>query len=716
MTKSSEHKQANLLDTPGFHSNEGLEAAEGGGGSVGKRSKVLLVDDEHRFRQLLATRLELRGYDVLQTGDGEEAIRLTRGQRPEVVVLDRKMPGMDGEEVLREIKRITPEVQVIMLTGHASLSSAAASGKLRAFAYLEKPIETEVLVETIDAAREERLHDLARNEVPVYESRSIWGWLWGTYGFRPGIMMLGAAIFAAIYLIPTPSGLREILSAEKTGDRSADLIGGYASYGQMREGESIAAYYSRSARRSVRVEGPNGQETERPLNADETAQAAKVMVGVLVLCALFWATGALPVGVTALLVGLLMYLFHIFPANMVAQSYAKDSVIFILGVLALAVVVAKTGLDRRIGLVLLGTSRSLATYLFVFCPLLAMSAAFLSEHALVAFITPILMVVYMGAIKAAKLKSDRTLAITLILALNFAANQGGPGSPAAGGRNAVMVGILSDYGVAPTFGEWMMMGMPFVPVMALVIATYFYLAVGRKSQLRNLDIAAMVRRESKKLGKMTRQEWITLAVFACVVVLWIMSGETEEGLGMGGPALLGLVALAVFGILTWRDITKISWEVVALYAAATAMGAGLASTGGALWMARGFIDLLPDYFTSGEGLCVAASFVTGIITNFMSDGATVSAMGPITVPMATISGTHPWMVGLATAFASSFANMLVVGTPNNAIAYSLAKDYETGEQLIRLSDFFKHGLVITLLAFCVLWGWVIFGYWRWIDL
>jgi sodium-dependent dicarboxylate transporter 2/3/5 len=99
----------------------------------------------------------------------------------------------------------------------------------------------------------------------------------------------------------------------------------------------------------------------------------------------------------------------------------------------------------------------------------------------------------------------------------------------------------------------------------------------------------------------------------------------------------------------------------------------------------------------------------------MSDGAAVSAIGPITVPMATISGTHPWMVGLATAFASSFAHMLIIGTPNNAIAYAMAKDPVTGEQLVGLSDFFKHGAVVLILSFAVLWLWTFMGYWRWLG-
>ena len=132
-------------------------------------------------------------------------------------------------------------------------------------------------------------------------------------------------------------------------------------------------------------------------------------------------------------------------------------------------------------------------------------------------------------------------------------------------------------------------------------------------------------------------------------------------------------------------------------------------------MADSFVSILPDFLKSGEGLAVAVSLFTGITTNFMSDGATVSAIGPIAIPMATISQSNPWMIGLATAFASSFAHMLIIGTPNNAIAYAMAKDPITGEQLVNLSDFLKHGFVILLLSFAVLWIWVIYGYWQFIG-
>jgi sodium-dependent dicarboxylate transporter 2/3/5 len=184
---------------------------------------------------------------------------------------------------------------------------------------------------------------------------------------------------------------------------------------------------------------------------------------------------------------------------------------------------------------------------------------------------------------------------------------------------------------------------------------------------------------------------------------------------MGGPVILGLVLLNIFRVLAWKDIAKIHWEIVLLYAGASAIGKGLAATGGALYLADTFVSLLPDFLSQGSGLAIASSIFTGLATNFMSDGATVAAVGPITVPMATIAGVHPWMVGFATAYASSFAHMLIIGTPSNALTFARAKDPNTGEQIVTLGDFFKHGAAVLAISFIVLWLWAILGYWTWLG-
>jgi len=670
--------------------------------------KVLLVDDEDQFRTSLAKRLNMRGYETIDVSNGEDAIKRARSDSDiDVILLDRKMPGMGGEQVLKEIRTYRPAVQVIMLTAHGSLDSAMEIGRLEAFSYMEKPCELEDLIKVIEEARVNIVHAKARHEIPHVEKGSAWKWLAGSHNSRPGVIILAVLLFAAIIFMPAPDRLMRLISAPKTG-QADDANVGYSDYRKMKPGENIAQYYGHYAKIEETTTDADGKKVTVPLSPDKAALKARVMLGILVVAALFWATGAVPVGITALMVGVIMYFMGVLRPDDIAAAYAKDAVIFIFGVLAISLAISKTGLDRRIGLLLLGPAKSLSRFLFIFLPLFGIACGFVSEHALIAFVMPLFIMVYATSVRAAGIQKDKALMVMFVLSLCFAANCGGPGSPAAGGRNAVMLGILSDYGVAPTFGQWVKYGLPFVPVMGLVIATYFYFMLRRKVAVE-LNISSLVRQASEKIGPMNRNEYITAAVLILLILLWITASDVY---GMGGPVILAIVVLNIFRIIRWRDIVTIPWDVVALYASACALGKGLAVTGAALFMADAFIAILPDFLTHGTGLAIAASIFTGVATNFMSDGATVSAIGPITVPMAKISGTHPWMVGLATAFASSFAHMLIIGTPNNAIAYALAKDPVTGEQLVTLGDFLKHGTAILLLSFAVLWFWTFLGYWR----
>lgn len=678
-------------------------------------SKILIIDDEENFRSSLSERLKMRGYDNVTLPDGHDAVKIVRGDPDiDVVILDLKMPGPSGEEVLKEMKYYRPALQVIVLTGHGSTESAVATGKLDAYSYLLKPIELDKLIEVIDSAREEKIKVMEKYEIPHVEKGSFKSWLSGTHNSRPGIIMVGGLIFMAMLLLPAPQKLKDIIGFKKTDQSEradigeADLNAGYSDYRTMEVGESINEYYSHKYKLGKKVENEQGKEVRIPLTVDETAFRAKIMLAVLIVAALFWASGAIPIGITALMIGVVMYFFGVLKPDDIASAFAKDAVVFIFGVLAFAAAITKTGLDRRIGLLLMGSSKSMGLYMFLFVPLFGVTSAFLSQHALIAFVMPVLLIVYLTSVKAAGLKDDRPLAITLLLSVTYASNCGGPGSPAAGGRNAIMIGILKDYGVQVSFMDWVMYGLPYVPVMAIVISLYFYFFVFRKSKVRKINVSTIVKQAADKIGPMNKNEVLTAIVLVGLVFLWI--GFSDK-LGLGGPVLLAILVLNILRILTWRDVSKVHWEVVFLYAAAAAMGKGLAVSGGALFLAQSFVDVLPEFFTKGQGLGIAASLFTGIATNFMSDGATVAALGPITVPMATIQGTSEVMVGLTTAFASSFAHMLIIGTPANAIVFTMAKNPITGKQLVGLGDFMKHGSVIVVLSFLVMWFGLIYGYW-----
>jgi two-component system response regulator CpxR len=115
-------------------------------------SRILLVDDEKEFVQTLSERLQTRKMEASVAYDGEEALSLVKNEEPEVMVLDLKMPGIDGIEVLRRMKREHPHVEVIILTGHGSEREEALARELGAFAYLEKPVNIEVLSQTMKEA------------------------------------------------------------------------------------------------------------------------------------------------------------------------------------------------------------------------------------------------------------------------------------------------------------------------------------------------------------------------------------------------------------------------------------------------------------------------------------------------------------------------------------------------------------------------------------
>ena len=115
-------------------------------------SNVLLVDDEQEFVNTLSERLETRKMTPVIAYDGEEALAMVADDQPEVMVLDLKMPGIDGIEVLRRMKRTHPETEVIILTGHGSTAEQELAAELGAFAYLRKPVDIEELTATMKAA------------------------------------------------------------------------------------------------------------------------------------------------------------------------------------------------------------------------------------------------------------------------------------------------------------------------------------------------------------------------------------------------------------------------------------------------------------------------------------------------------------------------------------------------------------------------------------
>lgn len=122
-----------------------------------KNLKVLLVDDEEAFVDTLANRLKLRDMNVETVYNGEQALSAVENKEPDVMILDLKMPGIHGMEVLRKIRKAYPKIQVIILTGHGTEKDEEEAKRLGGFDFLKKPTDIETLIGKIKVAYKEKL-------------------------------------------------------------------------------------------------------------------------------------------------------------------------------------------------------------------------------------------------------------------------------------------------------------------------------------------------------------------------------------------------------------------------------------------------------------------------------------------------------------------------------------------------------------------------------
>lgn len=125
--------------------------------------RILVVDDEEAFRMALSERLKVRGLDATPVGTGREALAEIKKNLYDVILLDIKMPEMNGMEALAEIKKINPFLEVIILTGHASVDAAVEITKLGGYDYLLKPCPLDELLGKIEEAYERKMAREKRN-------------------------------------------------------------------------------------------------------------------------------------------------------------------------------------------------------------------------------------------------------------------------------------------------------------------------------------------------------------------------------------------------------------------------------------------------------------------------------------------------------------------------------------------------------------------------
>ena len=478
-------------------------------------------------------------------------------------------------------------------------------------------------------------------------------------------------------------------------------------YNLMKEGHSLIT-------EKLTFDQLTDKEKEKAKKAGFHVQAS---VGIVLFVVFCFMTEAIPLPMVAFSIGVIALMCGIVDRNNMPMLYWSDATWFIMGSLMFATAFVKTGVDKRIAMMMFGKLKNpdVKWVTLIIVTIIAPLTMFMSDHALAAMFLPLGILLYTATASASG-NDDPELAKMLMMTIAMAANLGGSLAPSGAARNLIMMGYTEDmFGFSITFVQWLVYCAPFL--LYLIPITWVVLNWRFKPEQRSLANAmALVKSEVNKVGGggWTRPQIISLTIFVVMFTSWITENNlilqlTGIRFGVGVLAVMGGIAYILAGIVNWRDYqTKVDWGVVWLYAGAIIFGRVLVQTGGAYWIAQTMLKLtVPLGLGEGLGLLLSGNVIVGLMTQLMADGPACAAVGPVTLAMAGI--VHPGtsmipFVAMSTSIASSFAYCLVIGTPPNAIVYSSG--------YLEPKDFLRVGVI---LWFTNMAGLMLMAstYWRW---
>ncbi len=250
----------------------------------------------------------------------------------------------------------------------------------------------------------------------------------------------------------------------------------------------------------------------------------------------------------------------------------------------------------------------------------------------------------------------------MLLSLAFACSCGGMGTLVGGGRNMVAAAFLKELtGVEISFFDWIKYAFPLalVTVPAAVLVVYFVYRPDPKFQLPTYD---------EDPGPWTPLQKRTTLILVAVFTAWLTKGL--HGIDYSITGMIGVAALVAVGALRWRDIHEnLEWgTALFIFGGGICLGLAMASSGAASYFAHLFFPLVEGrgWVVLLGGVCVFGA----LVTNAMANVAAAALILPIVIPLAQLEGVDPRVLALGLACATSFAMLLVIGCPPNAIAYS----------------------------------------------
>ncbi len=426
----------------------------------------------------------------------------------------------------------------------------------------------------------------------------------------------------------------------------------------------------------------------------------KAAIGLFLMAGIWWVFEVIPIGVTAIAIGVFQALFLIRPGKDAFRDFMDPSVMFIFGSIVIGLAFTKSGLTRRIAYKVLGVAGENTNMILLGCLVVTAALTHLMAHtAVAATMFPILLAIYSLYGEGDK---QTNFGKSLFIGMAYAAGAGSIITFLGAARGPAAAGMYKEF-TGNEIGFFELTSYMFVIGWLMVLLIWLYLILFLKPEKKTIPgLKDTVKRLSAGLGPMSMHEKIVLFIVLGVVVLMTLRGFIPflQQIDRAALMLISTLLFFIIGILTVKDLEDIPWNIILLFSGAMSIGFCLWQTGAAEWMAVQWLGLLQEahWFVFVMGI---AAFVL-VMTNFIMNVAAIAIVLPVALVIAKYMGVAPEVVMYASLVTAGMPFLLLIGAAPNAIAYD-SRQFTTGE-------FFRHGIPMSLallgvlgLAITLLW-------------
>jgi sodium-dependent dicarboxylate transporter 2/3/5 len=497
----------------------------------------------------------------------------------------------------------------------------------------------------------------------------------------------GCLLGLLLFLIPRP----EATVFEVVGDPDRTLLTRVAEVFALEQGGPAGSYRLKVADSSA-VEEPGEWLSEQASRHDAAISIRHVnglsptafrFLAVLIALVYLFVVEPIPLEITAIMIGVLLVATGVTDVRSAWATYMHPVVVFIMCCLIFAIALEKAQLTERLSHAI---ARRAGDSVVRFTFLLAISLGIASTVMHDAAATAIGIATMLPLIRAAGIQPNSNTSRFMLISLAFACSCGGMGTLVGGGRCMVSAAFLKEFtGIEIDFLDWIKFAMPLALVTVPTAVLVVYLVYRPDSSLK-------LPRVTESAGTWTPLEKRTTLILGVVFLSWLT--KSWHGLDYSVTGMTGVGVLVLTGTLRWRDIHEnLEWgTALFIFGGGLCLGLAMDSSGAAAYFANLFFPLIKG---GGWLLLLSAVCVFGaLVTNAMANVAAAALILPIVIPLAQLEGVDPRILALGLGTATSFAMLLVIGCPPNAIAYSYRQ--------FSSFDLTKVGLVATPVLLAVL--------------